>query len=88
MVSATHKSFAADDRSYLSLLKKDIHKIAEASGFDEKKLNAIDIIVAELTSNLLKHASGGEVLAGIVDTGYGETLELISMDHGPGMTDA
>ncbi|MDB5231570.1 MAG: rsbT 2 [Chitinophagaceae bacterium] len=88
MVNATHKSFAADDRSYLSLLKKDVHKIAEAAGFDEKKLNAIDIIVAELTSNLLKHASGGEVLAGIVDTGHGETLELVSIDHGPGMADA
>jgi anti-sigma regulatory factor (Ser/Thr protein kinase) len=64
MVNATHTSFIAADRSYLSLLKKEIHKLAEQAGLEEKKLNALDIIVAELTSNLIKYAVDGELLAG------------------------
>jgi anti-sigma regulatory factor (Ser/Thr protein kinase) len=87
MVSATHKSFTADDRSYLSLLKKEIHKTAADAGFEEKKLNAIDIVVAEMATNLIKHANGGEILAGIQNSEYGDMLELISIDMGPGMSE-
>jgi anti-sigma regulatory factor (Ser/Thr protein kinase) len=87
MVSATHKVFTADDRSYLSLLKKEIHKIAADAGFEEKKLNAIDIVVAEIASNLIKHASGGELLAGVYDSEHGEMLELIAIDMGPGISE-
>lgn len=89
MVNATHQSFAADDRSYFSLTKKEIHKLASDSGFPTARLNGIDLIVSELTSNIHKHTvGGGEILAGIASDNRGIYLEIISIDNGPGFKDA
>ena len=88
MVDATHKSLMADDRSYFSLIKKDIRKLAATHHFDQKKLNDIDIIVSELTSNLQKHTVGGaEILFGYIDNGSSAYLEIICIDNGPGIAD-
>lgn len=82
-----HRSFRADDRSYYSLIKKDIQKIALSLGFDETRVGKIDIIVSELTSNLGKHAIGGEILVGSGKSLGGEYIEIISLDDGPGIPD-
>jgi anti-sigma regulatory factor (Ser/Thr protein kinase) len=85
MVDATHISFAANDRSYFSLLKKEIHKRAEDAGISAVKINALDLIVAEMTSNLFKYAKDGEILMGVFGQGSSAYIELISIDNGPGM---
>lgn len=87
MNNATHTSYNAEDRSYFSLLKKDINKKAAEAGFSPKKLGELDIIVAEMTSNLLKHAEGGELLMCITGEEDNEYLELICIDGGPGISD-
>ncbi|MBC7912535.1 MAG: SpoIIE family protein phosphatase [Pyrinomonadaceae bacterium] len=87
MVSATHTSFIAKDRSYLAILKRDIHKIALEAGFSELKLAKLDIIVAEMTSNLVKYTDGGELLVCVSGEKNKEYLELICLDSGPGMAD-
>jgi len=87
MANTEHISFNANDKSYLSILKKEIHKIALQAGFEQKRLNEIDIIVSELASNLVKHASGGEILAGVISNARGIALELIGIDSGPGIAD-
>ncbi|EHQ24393.1 SpoIIE family protein phosphatase [Mucilaginibacter paludis] len=86
MVDATHISFAADDRSYFSLLKKEIHKRALDAGINIKRINELDLIVAEMTSNLFKYANGGEILMGIFTNGGSPYVELISIDRGPGIS--
>lgn len=87
MVDATHVSLRADDRSYFAILKKEIHlKVAEA-GFSTVRGGEIDIIVSELTSNLSKYASGGEILFGHVAGPETEYIEVIAIDNGPGMAD-
>lgn len=87
MVSTPYISFNAGDRSYLAILKKEVHKLAVQGGFETKRVAEIDIIVAELGSNLVKHAKEGEVLAGLQQTDEGVTLDLISLDKGPGIHD-
>ena len=85
MVDATYTSFAADDRSYFSLTRREIHRMAKQCGIPEARLNEIDIIVSELTSNLEKHTiGGGEILAGIFDEDDNCYLEIICIDNGPG----
>jgi len=62
-------------------------RAAESARFDDKLTSRLNIIVAEMTSNLLKHAaSGGEILinAQTPPVGAGE-VELLSIDRGPGM---
>jgi len=85
MVDATHVSFIANDRSYFSLIKKEIHRSAGEAGFSEARLNVLDLIVAEMTSNLFKYSDDGEILMGIFSNGGSPYIELISIDNGPGM---
>ena len=85
MVDATHISFAASDRSYFSLLKKEIHRRAEEAGMGIDKLNALDLVIAEMTSNLFKYGDGGEILMGLIENNGNPYVEVISIDHGPGM---
>lgn len=85
MVDATHTSFAASDRSYFSLLKKEIRRKAEEGGISQARLNELDIIVAEMTSNLFKYADGGEILMGVFANNGSPYVELISIDNGPGI---
>lgn len=85
MVDATHVSYAADDRSYFSLIKKEIHKKAVDFGLTLSRASEIDIIVAEMTSNLFKYAKSCEILVGTFDNLNAPYLEIISIDRGPGM---
>eukprot|EP01037_Dinobryon_pediforme_P007959 gene7959-8032_t len=87
MVDATHIRFQASDRSYFSIIKKDIHQQAGAAGFDAKKLGDLDLVVSEMTSNLHKYAKGGEILAGVFEEADNTCIEIISIDTGPGMID-
>lgn len=87
MVSRTHVAFKADDRSYFAILKKDIHALAVGASFSVARLGELDIIVAELVSNLVKHAGGGQVWVKLLEEGGQQGIELISVDNGPGMKD-
>src|SRR5215831_17430290 len=82
-----YTTFRADDRSFFSLLKKDIHQQVVAAAFDDIRIGKIDIIVAEITSNLGKYAEGGQLLAGMGSDAYGRYFEVIGMDAGPGIPD-
>ena len=87
MVSRTHLVFKADDRSYFAILKKEIHNLAVGASFSAAKVGELDIIVAELVSNLVKHAGGGRVFVKLLEEEGIQGIELISVDNGPGMTD-
>ena len=87
MVNRTHVAFKADDRSYFAILKKEIHSIAVGANFPDAKVGELDIIVAELVSNLVKHAGGGQLLVKLTEESGVQGIELISIDDGPGMTD-
>lgn len=85
MVDATHTSFRADDRSYFSLIKKEIHRLATEGGIPAARINELDLIVAEMTSNLFKYSDDGELLMGVFANNGNPYVELISIDNGPGM---
>jgi len=85
MVDATHTSFPAGDRSYFSLIKKEIHRLATEAGMKTERINQLDLIVAEMTSNLFKYSDDGELLLGVFANGGSPYIELISIDNGPGM---
>ncbi len=60
--------------------------MALEGGIREPRLNELDIVVAEMTSNLFKFGDQGEILAGVFANGGNPYIELISIDSGPGMT--
>ncbi|GAC1592761.1 MAG: serine/threonine protein kinase [Ginsengibacter sp.] len=79
-----HKLILFPNRSYQATVRSEIRKIAGTVGFSSKKMAELDIIIAEITSNIVKHAtSGGEILVKVLDEKNG--IEIISIDNGPGM---
>lgn len=85
MVDATHISFTANDRSYFSLIKKEIHRIALDAGISQERINKVDLVVAEMTSNLYKYGEEGEILVGMFSNNGSPYIEIICLDSGPGM---
>ena len=91
MVDFAQRSFPATDRSFGAAIKRDIHQLALGLPFSPRRLGELDIVVAELLSNLVKHAHQGELLVRPVVGRWGAVsvpgLEVIALDNGPGMAD-
>ena len=81
-------SYKLEDRSYVSFIKREIHQSVVRAGFTETQTAEIDLIVAELSTNLIKHAGAGELLWRVMDEEENPSFEVISIDNGPGMFDA
>src|SRR4030095_311315 len=73
----------------------DVSQSAEASwiatrlvvraGFNETETGTVALVVTELATNLLKHAKRGEILVRLIERGAMTGIELLSLDHGPGI---
>ncbi|WP_347156503.1 ATP-binding protein [Pontibacter chitinilyticus] len=80
-----HQRFSVPDKSFASLTKRDIARLAESYGFSPAGVGKINIVVAEMVSNLTKHSTyGGDLLVKPLDT---DGIEIICLDNGPGMGD-
>ncbi|MCX2740222.1 ATP-binding protein [Pontibacter anaerobius] len=83
-----HQLFAIPDKSYASMAKRDIARIAESIGMSVNDVGKLNIVVAEMASNLTKHSpQGGELLVRPLGNSPTEGIEVICIDNGPGMTD-
>lgn len=87
MANNVHLSFKVADRSYFAIVKKEVHALTLNAGFSTQRVGEIDIIVAELVSNLVKHGGGGQVMVKLIAEKDNSLLELISIDSGKGMAD-
>ena len=80
-----HSKFSLPDRTYQAIVRAELKKMAELAGFHGHRLGEMEIIIAEITSNLVKHATkGGEIYARPVKF-PAPGMEMIVIDHGPGM---
>ena len=87
MDNNVHQLLNVTDRSYFAIIKREVHTLTLNAGFSAKKTGEIDIIVAELVSNLVKHGGGGQVMAKVQVANGNTFLELIGIDAGMGMAD-
>lgn len=84
--TGTHNRYRIEDRSYFNLIKRAIAKEAKSLGFSSGHIGKLDIIVAELTSNLLKFgARNREFLWKPVFQDGRSGIEIIALDKGPGI---
>lgn len=86
-----HQHFPLADRSFLNIVRRDISKIAENIGFTEAETGRVSLVVTEMATNLLKHATtqGGELLVKPLCDENSQScgIELLCLDNGPGMSD-
>jgi anti-sigma regulatory factor (Ser/Thr protein kinase) len=74
------------DRSEIAEARRIILEMAGYLGFDENESSNIAIVATELATNLFKHAKEGQILVQIIeDKGTPVGIDLIALDHGPGI---
>jgi anti-sigma regulatory factor (Ser/Thr protein kinase) len=74
----------------------DISRVAEARraatelagrlGFSEACVGKVALVVTEAATNLVKHATAGEILLYALQSGQIGGIEVLALDRGPGMT--
>ncbi|MEV6840604.1 ATP-binding SpoIIE family protein phosphatase [Streptomyces sp. NPDC051133] len=59
------------------------------AGLAAQRTAVAELVATELATNLLKHADGGRMVVNPVvpPAGAGESVQLFSLDHGPGIAD-
>ena len=81
----TFSVYKIDDRSLIPFIKREIHNLALQLGFTAHRAAETDIIVAELTSNLIKYADGGDLLYRAHYGGAQNEIEIYCLDKGLGI---
>jgi len=66
-------------------IKREIHNLALEEGFTPHRAGELDIIVSELTSNLIKYAVRGELLYRIRKLDDRKEIEIFCLDNGAGI---
>ncbi|MGW6927551.1 SpoIIE family protein phosphatase [Streptomyces sp. NPDC054950] len=76
---------------------RDVHVAAESAsahaGLSPHRTAVAALVATELATNLLKHAGGGRIVINLVErvpagaNAVRSSVQLLSLDHGPGITD-
>ena len=79
------KTFEISESSQVAQVRRFTSELAEDAGFNESQAGGVALVTTELATNLLKHASRGEIVVRpIVNRGIGG-VELLALDKGPGI---
>jgi anti-sigma regulatory factor (Ser/Thr protein kinase) len=75
------------DPSRTAEARRIARRLAQGIGFDETRAEQVAIVVTEASTNLLKHAGGGEIMLRTTrdDPKSSPDLEVLALDQGPGM---
>ena len=78
-----------DDASKTAEARRFAREMAVRMGLSENMAEQVSIVVTEACTNLLKHAQRGELILHSTTEGLGPVpfLELLVLDHGPGIED-
>jgi anti-sigma regulatory factor (Ser/Thr protein kinase) len=80
-----HAAFPMGDPSRVGEARRHAAQLADACGLDEVDAGRLAIVVTELATNLVRHASNGRLLVA-PRPGRGE-VEVLAVDEGPGIAD-
>jgi len=83
-----HLAFGIADPSQVGEARRAAVRLATDLGLDDVASGRVALAVTELGTNLSRHATGGRLLIAIHDDGEREGVDVLSVDHGPGMADA
>ena len=79
--------FPVDDPSRVAGIRRAAKTLAQQEGLDERLVGNVAIIVTEICTNLLNHATGGEVFLNPLANRAEPGIEILAIDRGPGMAD-
>ncbi|MFB9234944.1 SpoIIE family protein phosphatase [Plantactinospora siamensis] len=79
--------FRVESGSAASAVRRAAERLATQLELGKQRTASLSIVAAELTSNLVKHATEGSLLVRPVRSGTTAGVELVAIDSGPGMAD-
>ncbi|MET0310776.1 MAG: anti-sigma regulatory factor [Burkholderiaceae bacterium] len=80
-----HTAFPMDDMSRVGEARRFAAQLSANEGFGEVDAGRLALVVTELGTNLVKHATGGRLLLSVRRPGA--EIEAVSIDAGPGISD-
>ena len=80
-------SSSITEMSQVGQARREAVLLAKKSGFNESYVGKIALIATELGTNLVKHATSGQLLMRVSDYDEGNYFEFLSLDRGPGMAE-
>jgi anti-sigma regulatory factor (Ser/Thr protein kinase) len=83
--SSRQTRLQVEDPSHVGEYRRAAQKLAEAFDFDATLVGRVGIVASELINNVVKHAGRGEMLLQAITVGDEVSIELVSIDRGPGM---
>jgi anti-sigma regulatory factor (Ser/Thr protein kinase) len=78
--------FPIDDPSRTAEVRRFAGRMARSEGLADGACANAEVVATEIATNLLKHASQGEIHITGLSQGGRAGIELLSIDHGPGMS--
>jgi anti-sigma regulatory factor (Ser/Thr protein kinase) len=79
--------FKVEAAATASAVRRSAERLAAQLDLPDKRIADLSILVAEAGGNLVKHADQGTMLVRTVRTEQQAGVEIIAIDHGPGMSD-
>jgi anti-sigma regulatory factor (Ser/Thr protein kinase) len=73
------------EASQIMLAKRAATELARNLGFNETEEGKVALLVTELATNLIKHATSGQLLIHGLTQAGSNSIELLALDKGPGM---
>ena len=86
-MSRTHRRIAVVESSQPSAGRFAARDAAESAGLNEEDGYRAGLIATELATNLVKHATGGELLVREIPGIPKGEVEILAIDRGPGISD-
>ena len=83
----TQISVPVTEQSQPASARRQAVALAQDAGMDERAIGNVALLVTELATNLVKHASSGELLIRRLGTEGLDGIEVLSLDKGPGIAD-
>ncbi|MEP7057607.1 MAG: SpoIIE family protein phosphatase [Caldimonas sp.] len=80
-------NLAVTEESEVGAVRRAAVRLAGELALDETACGRIALVATELGANLVRHAREGRMLLGTRSAGGTRCLEIIALDHGPGMAD-
>ncbi|HYE38971.1 MAG TPA: ATP-binding SpoIIE family protein phosphatase [Ramlibacter sp.] len=80
-------AFALAEATQVASTRRAALELAAGAGFSDTTAGQLALLVTEAATNILKHASHGEILLRPTWRGGAAGVEVLALDHGPGMRD-
>src|SRR5262249_12574606 len=84
---AMTRRIAVDDPSYVAGARREVENQARAINLGQEEIARAALVATELSTNLVRHGGGGQLLVRSLPTTTVTGLELVAIDRGAGIRD-